>query len=165
MGWLCNRCGKAQAVIHLTDIQQSGEKVERHLCERCASEVGVLNDKPIPASEQLEKFIQAAKQTIGSLHNLVCPECGIGYVEFRNQGLLGCPNDYDAFKEVLVPLLERAHEGGTHHVGKTPRSLGLPRTTQQDVQRLKRLLDEAVSAEDYERAAELRDRIRKMEAQ
>jgi protein arginine kinase activator len=164
VGWLCNRCGKAQAVFHLTDIQPSGEKIERHLCERCASEVGLMAEKPGQASEQLEKFIHAAKQTIGTLHSLVCPECGISYVEFRNQGLLGCPNDYDVFKEVLVPLLERAHEGGTHHVGKSPRSLGLPRTTQQDVQRLKRLLEEAVTAEDYERAAELRDRIRNLEA-
>jgi protein arginine kinase activator len=166
VGWLCNRCGKAQAVFHLTDIQHpSGEKVERHLCEQCAAEAGfMLLEKPPTASEQIEKFMTAAqKGQLSGLAGLVCPECGVSYLEFRNQGLLGCPNDYDAFREALLPLLERAHEGGTHHVGKTPASMGVQRTTEQDIQRLKRLLDEAVGAEDYERAAELRDRIRTLE--
>jgi protein arginine kinase activator len=161
---LCEHCKKAPATFHLTNINRDGEKVERHLCERCAIEEGLVQvQKPAFSAELLENFIAAAKST-GTAHaNLVCDECGISYVEFRNQGLLGCPNDYEAFKEALAPLIERAHDGATHHVGKSPKSLGTTRTTQQEVRRLKRQLQEAVTAEDYERAAELRDRIRTLE--
>lgn len=163
-GWLCDRCHKAQATFHVLNIEPSGEKVQRHLCERCAAEEGEQTvEKAAPTDELIEKLVLSAKGKTQSLHSLVCDQCGTSYVEFRNQGLLGCPNDYDAFKEILSHLIERAHDGATHHTGKTPRTLGVSRTTQQDVQRLRRLLDDAVAAEDYERAAELRDRIREAE--
>ena len=32
---LCERCRKAQATFHMTNIEASGTKKERHLCERC----------------------------------------------------------------------------------------------------------------------------------
>ena len=164
MGWLCGRCGKAQATYHITNID-GGEKIEQHLCERCAEEEGFEpKQAPAPTSEMLDKFVASARAQRAA-PNLACEHCGISYVEFRNQGLLGCPHDYDVFKEVLGPLIERTQDGGTHHVGKTPRSkaAGLERTTEQDLHRLRRQLAEAVAAEDYERAAALRDRIRQAE--
>jgi len=162
---LCERCKKAQATFHLTNIKPSGEKEERHFCERCAVEAGLLQiQKPsVNLNDIIESFVGGAKESGTALSNLVCEECGISYVEFRNHGLFGCPRDYDVFKEPLAKLLERAHDGATHHTGKTPKSLGTARTTQQDIHRLKRQLAEAVAAEDYERAAELRDRIRELE--
>jgi protein arginine kinase activator len=162
---LCERCKKAQATFHLTNIEPSGEKIERHLCERCAVEAGLLQlQKPaVNLNELIESFVGGGKESSSALSNLVCEECGISYVEFRNHGLLGCPRDYDAFKEPLGKLLERAHDGATHHAGKVPKSLGAARTTQQDIHRLKRQLADAIAAEDYERAAELRDRIRELE--
>ena len=163
---LCERCKKTQATFHLTNISREGEKLERHLCEHCAVEEGLVQvHKSSLHTEMLENFLASAKSPSSADTNLVCGECGISYVEFRNQGLLGCPNDYDAFKEVLQPLIERAHNGSKHHTGKTPKSLGLSRTTQQETRRLKRQLSEAVAAEDYERAAELRDRISTLEKQ
>jgi len=161
---LCEHCKKAQATFHLTNISRDGEKIERHLCERCAVDEGLVQvHKPSFTAEILENFIATAKSVATESTNLVCEECGISYVEFRNQGLLGCPNDYEAFKEALSPLIERAHDGATHHAGKSPKSLGATRITQQEIRRLKRQLDEAIAAEDYERAAELRDRIRTLE--
>lgn len=163
---LCERCKKAQATFHLTNIDSTGEKNERHLCERCATEEGLLHvQKPtVNINDILENFVSGAKTVERSGANPVCEECGISYVEFRNQGLLGCPHDYEAFREQLAPLLRRAHDNADHHVGKVPKSVGTPRhTKQQDIRKLKRLLEEAVSAEDYERAAELRDRIRELE--
>ncbi len=161
---LCEHCKKAQATFHLTNITREGEKIERHLCERCAIEEGLVQvHKPNFNAEILENFIAAAKSSSSGDMDLLCDECGISYVEFRNQGLLGCPKDYDTFKELLLPLIERAHDGATHHIGKSPGSLGTTRTTQQEIRRLKRQLDEAVAAEDYERAAELRDRIADLE--
>jgi protein arginine kinase activator len=161
---LCERCRKAQATFHLTNIDASGAKQERHLCERCAIEEGLVQiAKPVPDVAELLEGLVATGKSASALANLVCEECGISYVEFRNQGLLGCPNDYDAFEEPLRRLLERAHDGATQHVGKVPKAAGPRRLVIQDLRRLKRRLAEAIAAEDYERAARLRDEIRQLE--
>lgn len=161
---LCESCKKEQATFHLTNLTRDGQKIEKHLCERCAIEQGLVQvHKPSPTQEVIETFMKAAKGKAAAIANVVCEECGTSYLEFRNQGLLGCPHDYDVFRELLTPLIERAHDGGTHHVGKTPRSLGTARTSQQQIRQLKRQLADAVAAEDYERAAKLRDRIATLE--
>lgn len=162
---LCERCKKAQATFHLTNIDPKGGKAERHLCDRCAADEGLLQTGKVQVNlnEILENFIAGSKGGAADLSDLVCEECGISYVEFRNQGLLGCAADYDVFKEQIGRLLERTHGGATHHIGKVPKSLGGTHKPQQDIMRLRRQLEEAVSAEDYERAARLRDRIRELE--
>ncbi len=162
---LCERCKKAQATFHMTNIEVSGAKHERNLCERCAVEEGLMPSAKPPANinDILESFVASAKSDVSALASLVCDQCGISFVEFRNQGLLGCPSDYDAFEEHLSKLIERAHDGATHHVGKAPHSPAAPRITHQNLRRLKRQLAEAVAGEDYERAAELRDKIRALE--
>ncbi|MGB9625566.1 MAG: UvrB/UvrC motif-containing protein [Phycisphaerae bacterium] len=160
---LCQRCKKQSATVHLTEIINA-EKREKHLCEKCAAEEGVTMKQHIPLNELLTSFLvaQAGAQEIA---NLTCPECGMTFVEYRNQGLLGCPNDYDAFEKALTPLIQHAHEGGTHHVGKVPRHRAGTAGRQTELLRLRRELNAAVQREDYERAAELRDRIQTLESQ
>ncbi len=80
--------------------------------------------------------------------------------------MLGCANDYQVFEKDLTPLLQRAHEGMTHHVGKVPArrgGTGVPVKRQVDLTRLRKELTKAVESEDYERAAKLRDQIRQAE--
>ena len=64
-------------------------------------------------------------------------------------------------------MIQRAHEGATHHIGKVPTrkgAVGVPAKRRTvDVERLKKDLARAVEAEDYERAAKLRDQIRAAE--
>jgi protein arginine kinase activator len=161
----CERCKKAQATFHLTNIDTTGSPSERHLCDQCAIQEGYVQQQtPAFASEVLETFISGAKGKAAEIANLVCEECGMTYAEFRNRGQLGCPNDYEVFKDALVPLLERAHDPQrTHHVGKT---CGAPETQRQshdELRRVKRQLADAIAAEDYERAARLRDRIQELE--
>ena len=95
-----------------------------------------------------------------------CEQCQITWAEFRQTGLLGCLHDYALFEKELSPLLQRAHEGATHHVGKVPTrrgGTGVPVKRQVDVSKLRKELGKAVEAEDYERAAKLRDQIRQAE--
>ncbi|MGE0481643.1 MAG: UvrB/UvrC motif-containing protein [Phycisphaerae bacterium] len=161
----CERCKRAQATYHLTNIEPGGAKTERHLCERCAAEEGWLPQQKgaTDVNALLEQFVAGAKGQGGAVAGLVCENCGMSYVEFRNQGLLGCAQDYDVFKEPIAKLLQQAHDGATHHVGKAPRTDVPRQNTQQELRKLRRLLDEAVAGEDYERAARLRDRIRAAE--
>jgi protein arginine kinase activator len=162
---LCERCKKHQATFHLTNIDPSGVKEERHLCERCAIEENLMGEKKpsVNIDDILETLVTEGKTGSSAATTLVCPECGTSYIEFRNHGMLGCPADYDVFESQLKPLLERAHDGATHHVGKAPKVTATPRTAHHDLRRLKRQLAEAVAAEDYERAAQLRDEIRGLE--
>ena len=85
--------------------------------------------------------------------------------QFREQSLLGCADCYKAFETPLAPLLERAHESGTHHVGKMPRRAGSGEQRQALLTRMRKRLAEAVAGEDYELAARLRDEIRRYEEQ
>ena len=116
----------------------------------------------IPLNELLTNFVS---QHSGSVKEASegCPQCGLTWAEFRQGGLLGCEHDYACFDKDLSPLLNRAHEGATHHLGKVPTRRGgtsVPAKRQLDVARLKKELQRAVEAEDYERAAKLRDQIR-----
>lgn len=154
---LCQRCKKQTATVHLTDLVK-GEKRERHLCEECAGQEGVAVKPHISINDVLNSFLMS-QTSIQELAKLKCPECGISFVEFRSQGLLGCPRDYDVFGEPLASVIERAQDGQTRHAGKAPGQTVRIDPRQQERLRLQRELREAVEREDYERAAQLRDQL------
>ena len=74
--------------------------------------------------------------------------------------MLGCPDCYETFERQLTPMIERAQNGGTSHAGKCPRRVGVSLDRQLQIQRLIKEMEDAVAAEQYERAAELRDLAR-----
>ena len=84
--------------------------------------------------------------------------------EFRLKGQLGCPHDYDVFRSLLTPLIERAHAGASHHVGKVPDTADATVRKQTGLLRLRRELEEAIEQENYEQAARLRDQLRSLES-
>ena len=160
----CDKCSKP-ATVHLTEIL-SGKQIVKHLCEQCAAQNNELVPKAhAPINELLTNFV-LAHSGLQKEGTLTCEHCGMTWAEFRQGGMLGCEHDYVAFDKELTPLLQRAHENGTHHVGKTPlrKSNGgdTPAAAKQqvDVTRLRRELVKAVESEDYERAAKLRDEIK-----
>ena len=156
----CDRCSKI-ATVHLTEIVD-GEKIEKHLCEDCLGAEGIPVKADVPISQLLEDFIL---QSSGGqkTSELTCEVCGLTFGEFRQQGVLGCPHDYEAFQDPLAPLLERAQDGTTEHVGKVPRHSGRDQKRQNAILRLRAELRGAIAAEDYERAAGLRDQIKEAE--
>jgi len=164
MAILCQNCKQANATVHLTDIQPSGEPVERHLCENCAAQEGVTMKPHEPLNMMLEKFVKigVGMQEIAQRQ---CPECGISFGEFRAQGLLGCAHDYTVFSEWLLPLIERAHDGGTQHVGRRPGQALPSDRLRGRIRTLQRALDEAIAEERYEDAAALRDELNRLQAE
>ena len=157
---LCQRCQKQQATIHLTEILNN-EKRERHLCEDCAREEGVAIKAQINLQDILSGMLEAHEST-GRDANLCCPDCGITYAEFRSQGRLGCPHDYEVFAEPLAEVLQKVH-GATEHVGKLPQRAGSDSRGQRELMQLRRQLQNAVDAEHYEEAARIRDLIHEKE--
>lgn len=138
-----------------------GQKVEKHLCEDCAKKDGIAVQSHAPINALLSKFVMSAGGAgEGGAKAASCPNCGMTWGEFRQHGLLGCAECYGVFEAHLGPLLERAQEGATHHVGKTPTRAGGSVDRQRLLASLRKRLNEAIAAERFEQAAKLRDELR-----
>jgi protein arginine kinase activator len=166
---LCQVCKKQSATIHLTEIQ-NGHREETHLCEGCAQQQGLSIKSQIPLNELLSTLLSAQGQakSSGKLEESLpagqaCPACGMTLKEFGKKSLLGCPADYDFFREHLEPLIEKSQAGHTRHCGKVPSRTPIPAKNQIELAQLQKDLDAAVRAEDYESAARLRDRIKQLQ--
>jgi protein arginine kinase activator len=158
----CQFCSKP-ATVHLTDIVDNHKK-ETHLCQACAEAQHLIKQKELNLPAILQNLIgQHLGPQTDELARLSCPACGIGYMEFRAQGRLGCPHDYEVFKSGLATLLNRIHRS-TRHIGKTPRQRGPSPERLIEIVQLRRQLQSAVDAEAYEEAARIRDLLRQKEA-
>jgi protein arginine kinase activator len=158
----CQFCSNP-ATVHLTDIV-GGHKKETHLCQACADKKQFLQQKELNLSAILQSVIGPHIGALtDDLARLTCPECGIKYMEFKAEGRLGCPHDYDVFQTALEPLLQRIHRA-TRHAGKQPRHRSLTAAWQNEIVTLRQRLREAVQSENYEEAARLRDLLRQKEA-
>jgi protein arginine kinase activator len=143
--------------LHITEVLGDDRVDELHLCEDCAKKY--LHDPtPAPAGKPAKAATAAADDPGGK----ACDVCGIPFVEFRNSGRLGCPHDYDAFREELLPLLDSIH-GDTRHSGKAPRRKPKPPSAVRHLAQLRKQLQQAIQAEQYEAAAQLRDQIKKLD--
>ncbi len=168
----CQRCDKP-ATFHITELA-GGKPQELHLCEEHARDYLTQSSSEPPSATSMAAALaqQMAQQlTVGQtaeelarLDQQICPVCGISFYEFRNQGRLGCPYDYTAFESQLEPLILNIH-GETEHVGKTPKNSSGGSQQRTQLIRLRREMKEAVEAEDYERASQLRDEIRRIESE
>ena len=66
------------------------------------------------------------------------------------------------FEDQLSQLIEQSQFGHREHVGRIPRKMHTPSHNEIRARKLMRELDAAVTAEQYERAAELRDRLNEL---
>ena len=165
----CQKCAKP-ATFHITDIVEKGKHREFHFCDEHARQHLAPPDETSepPISELAKKLIIGADGTGYGLREpspadkQVCPICQITFLEFRNSGRLGCPYDYEVFRDELMPLLENIH-GETRHSGKVPKRAAENTQQQTTLIQLRNELKRAVAAEDYEAAARLRDKIKGIE--
>lgn len=155
---ICQKCHKINATVHLTEIT-GGSKHEMHLCESCAAAKGL----PGKARFSIQGFLAgtaSAQQTSkkGKTKELQC-SCELSIPKFQSTGRFGCPECYSAFSSEIMPLIEKIHDS-VQHVGKVPRQVSPEVALQKEVRHLKLELNNAVKRGDYEKAADIRDRIR-----
>ena len=166
MKYKCDQCDRP-ATHHAVEVIQ-GEKIEKHLCDEHAAEHGLLSTSAnTPINELLTHFVKMsgggaspdgpARPARATRKDLSCPDCGLKLKDFRDKSLLGCAGCYRVFEKALVALVARAHEGGDQHIGKVPRRGGGGEQRQLQITRIRKRLDDAVAAENYELAAQLRD--------
>jgi protein arginine kinase activator len=162
----CQNCHKNPAQLHFTNVQDN-RMTEVHLCRACAEERGLVGVPATPKfsiadllASMVDKMSTNEEERVGPVQ---CPACGMHYSAFKETARLGCADCYATFTTRLRPLLRRVH-GSTRHVGKAPAHQGDADVS--PARALSRLHDEltrAVEREDFESAAEIRDRIKEME--
>lgn len=156
----CENC-KTPCTVHLTQIVNGVvEKVD--MCESCPH-AEVMKD-PMEFG-LMEKLLGIAMQKSGNVgvsgaKEVVCGYCGYPESEFKKTGRLGCAKCYDVFVSHKMDLLKKIQDAVLHkgkvpkHKDKQPARLRLAELSKE----LQRLIDE----EEYEKAADLRDEIKRL---
>ncbi len=167
----CDFCGQNKASVHLIKI--SGDEVERiKLCTSCAKEVSMGSDDEILEGiaelmvNMFEKKGRNKKNELmpkqDSQDNKKCFNCGISLNTVKKKGKVGCPQCYGEFSDILMPLIETIH-GSIEYRGKVPRNSSFKFKVEKKIRDLKWQLEEAVVIENFEKAAKLRDRIKRLQ--
>lgn len=171
----CDICGKKKATVHLTEIVDE-QLSEMHLCEECARQKSAQMEQQFGLADLLAGLSDSSKPISakeGEKSVLKCSRCSLPYEDFRKFGRLGCGECYTSFKEHLTGLLRKIH-GSNKYLGKTPAqyledqavpaegglALMVPEETMED---LKQQLHASIASEDFEKAAQIRDKIRNFE--
>ncbi|WP_297429420.1 UvrB/UvrC motif-containing protein [Clostridium sp.] len=170
---LCEKCRKNEAKINLITVM-NGQKHEIWLCENCAKDIAnipflnsITQNASIPFQGMLTEILSNIDGNKSSIDNdkikeIVCSNCGLTYNEFKRTGKLGCSCCYKDFKVVLEPRI-KSLQAGTKHVGKIPKMKGKELVQRRKLKDLKEEMQKLIVAEEYERAAIVRDEIKKLE--
>ncbi len=169
---LCEICGKNQATIHIQELINSKKKV-LHICKVCAEGkeaakemlsgidlaqlmLNISSELPGPAIQKDESAKTAESPP------MKCPSCGWDIVRFTNAGRLGCSDCFKTFRPILDQAIRNMHKG-CMHVGKKPGSAkGASRDRMSQVVALQKKLEDHVRREEYEKAAQTRDKIARL---
>ncbi len=159
----CDICKQNVATVHLTQMIE-GKTKKIDLCEACSKAKGV--DDPtgfsladlllgLGAAQEMEQASPAA--------GIKCPNCGFSQADFKKAGRLGCAACYQTFAEGMEALLKTMHKG-TRHVGKVPQARRQNQHFAEKLNTLQKKLEKAITEEDFEQAAKLRDEIKQAKA-
>jgi len=185
----CNKCGK-EATTHLRQ-NINGQVTEFWLCAECAEEMGVGgmfsgfggfgSFGSFGGMESLLGSFFGSQTPVKSIPEQTrCSVCGSTLRDISERGKAGCANCYEVFGSQLQRTIERIH-GRCVHNGKLPGKSApapIPKSTaaaakpevknkapeKESIESLRAKLREAVAKEEYEKAAQLRDEIRRLEA-
>lgn len=159
---LCDICKKRTATTYYKQIVNDSI-TELHLCSECAANQGYSNIFG-GFSNQLEKMfgsvftLPQAMQT-GTKR---CSVCNMSFDDIVKTGRVGCTHCYTEFYDKILPSIKRIH-GNTYHVGKKPVAEQRAIRVKPTLEILREQMNEAVTKQEFEKAAELRDKIRNLE--
>jgi len=159
----CNVCKKKEAVVHYTEIIE-GQMKKMDLCDSCAVEKGVGTTLSSSVTDLLTGFTAEWEPSKEIKDRETCPQCKMTYLDFKKTGRLGCAQCYKTFSKSLTPLLETIHHS-SKHVGKAPFKNEQLSDLSERMKKLGEELHTAVMNEEYEKAAMVRDEIRKLESE
>ncbi|MFC1607423.1 UvrB/UvrC motif-containing protein [Candidatus Latescibacterota bacterium] len=162
----CQICNENEANIVFTQIVNN-EKLVMQICSECAKKKGLTLDIKTESHSPVESLVGSLtggtdEKGDEEIPDLNCEVCDLSFAEFKKSGLFGCDQCHLSFGSHIKGLLKQIH-GVAEHEGKGPRPLTEDVSTKKEIKDLKSQLKKLVEAEEYEKAAELRDRINDME--
>ena len=152
----CLECDKT-GVIHVS-LVLDGKLTSESYCQIHAEQSGLLH---LPGYDLLGLVnIEEEVAFQLELNVLRCESCDCTRHNFEKSGRLGCPRCYLTFISLLNPLLNKMHVGGSH-LGKIPKKAIAENLLNNRIKHLENRLQDAVTNEHFEDAAQYRDKINK----
>lgn len=165
----CQKCGMNEANVSYTEII-NGKKAHVVLCDKCANEMNIGMNFNFDFNDVFGAFFNEPSfaKSLGHANALECGNCETTYDEFANTGMFGCEECYDVFSDKLDNILPRL-QGSNRHIGR--RLNGINQNVKQkdkkektELEKLQEELKKCVEKEEYEKAAVIRDKIKKLES-
>ena len=148
---MCDSCDTRTAQVTF-QVAFGGKKIIRNYCPQCAAklrrgdamgiQMAVINALP---PEQVES-------------TLACPKCGTTMDRVQKTGRMGCAACYRAFGSLTEELFKKLN-GTERQLAENVMETPVLSEEQLRLRTLREELAQAVSVENYERAAMLRDEI------
>ena len=174
---LCQKCHKKTASVFISSII-NGQEIRIYLCDDCAKDYPLFNfnfQNPFSIKDVMDKFkidedpsIDQEKDSLLPVDNdskeedVICPNCYSTYNEYKQTVKLGCSRCYEAFEEKLKPVLKNIY-GHEEYIGKIPKKDNSHIYISKEIRILREDLNRAVEQEEYEKAADIRDKIKELE--
>ena len=167
---LCQNCKKNEATTHIKRVL-NGEATESHLCHACAQNLGYTNFFDDFSFNMPSLFAGLFTDTLEALNEANterCEKCSSSFDDIVKSGCVGCAECYEKFYDKLLPSIQRIH-GKAKHSGKKP-SVTVSKkeeikpkekTTEEIIAELEKDMQKAVSVQNFEQAAIIRDEIKK----
>ena len=169
----CEHCQAKEASFFYQETV-NGKSRSVRLCAECAAKLQ-QGGKLFADSESthIPSFAQPMEDLLGGLFGFspapaakesktACPDCGATWAQLLKSGKAVCPRCYETFGTELQPTLRQLH-GNVTHTGRAPAGRRAKRERRERLDALRREMTEAITAENFERAAVLRDEIRALE--
>jgi protein arginine kinase activator len=150
---ICEKCGQNPADIHIRQIINN-EESELYICSKCAEKM----QKKILSFLKMNNFITGMMQQVEPEdEEKVCPLCKFDIDKIRKLGKVGCAKCYDVFASELTPIMNKMN------INRAIKEKN--NTIKNEIDSLQEKLNEAVAKEEYEKAAELRDKIAELKGE
>lgn len=177
---LCEVCHEKEATVRITRIH-NGNSETHNLCQSCANSFRPDDAEGQDLSKMIfQLFADALMKHLGGqnvtpaederVKKIACPSCKKTYGEVLEEGKFGCGDCYETFEPYLRPVLMRI-QGAETHTGQRSASASKKKapkkeivddklTREEELNVLTQRMNLAVSEENYEEAARLRDEIK-----
>lgn len=161
---ICSKCGKNPAVSHIHTFI-NGVVSDTYLCAECAEAEKKEN---FGGNDFFDILASVFGENRAAASEKKCECCGSSFSDIASSGRVGCGNCYKVFADELAPSLQKIH-GRTSHIGKKA-GMKTAETidksgAENSIESLKKKLKEAIEREEYEKAAVIRDEIKKAEGE
>lgn len=174
---LCEKCKKKDATVFYEETI-NGKTRSYSLCGECATAMKQSGELSLgdDLGENLfgaSHFGTLSDNLFGSLFGLpeitrttrkLCPLCHSSFEDLRRSGKAGCPSCYHTFAAELESTIRSIH-GNVKHIGRSPAKVNEQKTEKSRLEELRESLAHAISEENFEYAATLRDEIRTLETE